>query len=60
MISAVKTSENFARLLRRKEQITVTLRYVQKEQRNVEDKADLMDLSAWKRRLDLLHSLSRW
>ncbi len=60
MISAAKSSENFARLMRRREQITATLRHVQREQRNVEDKADSMDQSARKRRLDLLHYLNRW
>ncbi|HET8563807.1 MAG TPA: hypothetical protein VFM35_08060 [Candidatus Binatia bacterium] len=59
MIAEAKNSENFARLMRRKDRITVTLRYVQTEQRDVEDKADSMDQSARKRRLDLLHSLSR-
>ena len=60
MLSAVKSSDNFARLMRRKEQITATLRHVQTEQRSVEGKADSMDQSARKRRLDLLHYLNRW
>ncbi|HET8563434.1 MAG TPA: TraR/DksA C4-type zinc finger protein [Candidatus Binatia bacterium] len=60
MLSAVKSSDNFARLMRRKEQITATLRHVQTEQRSVEGKADSMDQLARKRRLDLLHYLNRW
>jgi RNA polymerase-binding transcription factor DksA len=59
-MNTVSALNPWARLIKRRNEITVTLRHVESEQKNVEAKAATMDRDARASRLDLLRYLNDW
>jgi RNA polymerase-binding transcription factor DksA len=59
-MNTVNPSDRWARLIKRRTEITMTLRHVELEQKDIEAKAASMDRDARARRLTLLRDLSDW
>lgn len=59
-MNTVNSSDRWARLIKRKTEITMTLRHVELEQKDIEAKAASMDRDARASRLALLRDLSDW
>ena len=59
-MNTVDRSDRWARLIKRRTEITMTLRHVELEQKDIEAKAASMDQDARASRLTLLRDLSDW
>ena len=59
-MDTVNPPNQWARLLKRRNEITLTLRHVELEQRDIEAKQASMDRDARASRLDLLRDLNDW
>jgi RNA polymerase-binding transcription factor DksA len=59
-IDTIKTGIHYDRLKKRRDEIMMTLRHLEKEQRGVEDNKDWVDRAAFESRVGLLDRLSEW
>ena len=56
----IKTAKQIEHLAKRREQVTVTLRHVEKERTEAEENTDWLDRAAYESRITLLDRLSEW
>jgi RNA polymerase-binding transcription factor DksA len=59
-MNEIVTGSHLDELIRRRGQIVMTLRYLENEQRQVEQNTDWLDQAAYKSRVNLLDGLSDW
>jgi RNA polymerase-binding transcription factor DksA len=57
---AIKNEDYFDKLRKRRDETTMTLEYVQKEQSIVDENKEWIDKAAYQSRRDLLDSLAEW
>jgi RNA polymerase-binding transcription factor len=60
MNKSIDPIAHYERLRKRRDQVMLTLEHVQRELRAVDDNKDWIDHAAYKRRVDLLDSLTDW
>jgi DnaK suppressor protein len=56
----IKTAKQIEHLTKRREQVRVTLRHVEKERNEAEENTDWLDRAAYESRITLLDRLSDW
>jgi DnaK suppressor protein len=56
----IRTAQHFDQLCKRREQVTLTLRHIDKEQKEAEQNTDWLDQAAYESRIALLDRLTEW
>lgn len=56
----IKVGQHLDKLTKRRDQVTMTLRHIVKEQRQAEQNTDWLDQAAYESRIELLDRLSNW
>jgi DnaK suppressor protein len=56
----IRTAKHFDQLCKRREQVALTLRHVDKEQKEAEQNTDWLDQAAYESRIALLDRLTEW
>ena len=59
-MEAIRADTKVDRLTKRRDQVVMTLRYLDKEQKEVAQNTDWLDQAAHERRVALLDGLNRW
>ncbi len=60
VMDEIRTGRHFDRLRKRREQVIMTLRHLEKEKKQVEQNTDWLDQAAYESRVSLLDRLSEW
>lgn len=59
-MGTIRTGKHFDQLNKRREQVAMTLRHIEKERNEAEENTDWLDRAAYESRIALLDRLSEW
>jgi RNA polymerase-binding transcription factor DksA len=59
-MDAISAAKHYDQLRKRREQVSITLQHIEKEQEEAEQNTDWLDQAAYESRIGLLDCLSRW